>query len=67
MDMLMLIFAPLITWILKYKEELINCPDAGRKVNSNFNEHNLSRICNNPKKIVKSLFSRLDSLTCEWL
>lgn len=68
MDTLTLIFSPLIALILKYQEELINYPDGGRKVNSNFNECNLSRICNNPEKMVKSPLSLLDSLTfCEWL
>jgi hypothetical protein len=61
-------FFPLIALILKYEEELINYPDVGRKVNSNFNEYNLSRICNNPEKMVKSLLFSLDSLTfCGWL
>lgn len=54
-------FFPLIALILKYKEKLISYPDGGRKVNSNFNEYNLSRICNNPEKMVKSLLSPLDS------
>lgn len=61
-------FPPLIALMLKYEEELINYPDGGRKVNSNFNECNLSRVCNNPEKMVKSLLCPLDSLTfCEWL
>lgn len=60
-------FFLLIALILKYEEELINYPDGGGKVNSNFNECNLNRICNNPKKMVKSVLSSLDSLTSsEW-
>lgn len=67
MDMLTFIFVFLIILILKYKEELINCFDVGRKVNSNFNEYNFSRICNNFKKIVKLFFFRFDFFICEWL
>lgn len=52
-------FFLLIAFILKYEEELINCPDRGRKVNSNFNECNLSRICNNLQRWWSHFFLHL--------
>lgn len=50
MDMLIFYFYLMIALILKYKEELINYPDGGRKLNSSFNEYNLSRICNDSQR-----------------